>query len=277
MAGSSRLLHPVMPFVNLYVKVTNRCNAACPFCSNSGCLEAISFDLPKLHECISEILDKGLVLNRICITGGEPSLCPDLTTRIVDEISKRDDCSWTRLQLNTNGLTAQAQSLMRLPRWDSISVSFHHYNPKRLSELMGYDISEELLDFKGADRAKMNLSSNLIKGYIDSAAEVEKMVEFAISKGVLNVGFVGLMDVNQYCRNHYVDIKSIDFESIPYMSKVDERISLSCSCENYFYKRDSSVVSIYVRHTHDVFYCASSLLFDGHNLRQGFHSDNIIY
>lgn len=270
-------LHPVAPFVNLYVKVTNRCNAACPFCSNASCREEISFDLTKLHECISEILDKGLVLNRICLTGGEPSLCAEITTRIVNEIQSRDDCSWVRLQLNTNGLTEQAQVLMRLPRWDSISVSFHHYDPKRLSELIGHEISEELLEFKGVDRAKMNISCNLIKGYIDNAVEVEKMVEFAISKGVFHIGFVGLMDVNQYCKEHYIDIRSLDFDSIPNMSKVEERIAPACSCCNYFYRSKGRLASVYARHTDDIFYCASSLLFDGQYLRQGFHSDNIIY
>lgn len=67
--------HPISPSVNLFVKVTKGCNAHCPFCSNAGCLNSTSpFDVDKLICIIHELKDNGIIVNRVNITGGEPSL-----------------------------------------------------------------------------------------------------------------------------------------------------------------------------------------------------------
>lgn len=159
---------PISPSVNLFVKVTKGCNAHCPFCSNAGYQSPTSpFDVDKLICIIHELKNKGIIVNRVNITGGEPSLVSPLVGRILSAIEKErfDD---VHLHLNTNGVTDQAQDLMQHPRWDSISMSLHHYDTERLSELYGCKLSTQLFQFKGVNKQIVNFSCNLVKGYIDN-------------------------------------------------------------------------------------------------------------
>ena len=74
------------PMVNIFVKVTNGCNAHCLFCSNAG--EAHlgnSFNREKLIEIARELKRQGIRLNRISITGGEPSIVPDLVKEVLED------------------------------------------------------------------------------------------------------------------------------------------------------------------------------------------------
>ena len=168
--------------------------------------------------------------------------------------------------------------MMRHPRWDSISMSLHHYDVSKLSELYGCRIPEKAFDFEGIDLQKVNSSCNLVKGYIDNAEEAHKMLDFNLDLGIPRVGFVALMKVNDYCREHFVDLEDIHLDSIPhvYFTKSMNRGS-DCKCSNYLYNRDLKILEIYMRNYANPNYCESSLVYDGEYLRQGFHQDNIIY
>jgi molybdenum cofactor biosynthesis enzyme MoaA len=270
--------HPVEPSVNLFVKVTKGCNAHCLFCSNTGAsVPNTPFNVPKLFEIIRLLLASGISVNRVNITGGEPSVVMDLVGRILLKMSE-PDYSDIHLHLNTNGLLPQSQELMRHPRWDSISMSLHHYDTAKLSELYGCRIAESAFDFSGIDMQKLNSSCNLIKGYIDNAEEARKMLDFNISFGVPRIGFVALMKVNDYCREHFVDLEEIHLESIPhvYFTRSMNRGG-NCKCSNYLYNKDLKILEIYMRNYANPHYCESSLVYDGEYLRQGFHENNIIY
>lgn len=268
----------VRPFVNLFVKVTNGCNAHCLFCSNAGA-ESISskFDVPKFISIIKKLLESSVRVNRVNITGGEPAVVSSLVYDILKQVEDNHLDS-VHLHLNTNGLLPQSQELMRHPRWDSISMSLHHYDRAKLSELYGCRIPERAFDFEGINLQKVNSSCNLIKGYIDNAEEARKMLDFNIDLGIPRIGFVALMKVNDYCREHFVDLEDIQLESIPhvYFTKSMNRGS-DCKCSNYLYNRDLKILEIYMRNYVNPYYCESSLVYDGEHLRQGFHQDNIIY
>ena len=268
----------IVPSVNLFVKVTKGCNAHCKFCSNANSTDASSvFSIPKLINVIKELKGKGICVNRINITGGEPSVVSPLVYKILDAVEENsfDD---VHLHLNTNGLLPQSQEMMRHPRWDSISMSIHHYDVSKLSELYGCRIPEKAFDFEGIDLQKVNSSCNLVKGYIDNAEEAHKMLDFNLDLGIPRVGFVALMKVNDYCREHFVDLEDIHLDSIPhvYFTKSMNRGS-DCKCSNYLYNRDLKILEIYMRNYANPNYCESSLVYDGEYLRQGFHQDNIIY
>lgn len=273
-----RVGQPISPSVNLFVKVTNGCNAHCPFCSNAGCQSSTSpFDVDKLICIIHELKDNGIIVNRVNITGGEPSLVSPLVVRILSAIEKErfDD---VHLHLNTNGVTDQAQDLMQHPRWDSISMSLHHYDTERLSELYGCKLSTQLFQFKGVNKQIVNFSCNLVKGYIDNKEEVQKMLNLTLDLGIHRIGFVALMPVNDFCKEHFVDINDIPFSELPhvYFTGAKDR-GVNCKCSNYLYNRDLKILEIYMRNYANPRYCESSLVFDGEFLRQGFYSDNIIY
>lgn len=268
---------PIVPSVNLFVKVTNACNARCRFCSNADKIkDGQDFDLSKLLDIIRELQKNKILVNRINVTGGEPSVIPVLVNKILStmEAAEFNDI---HLHLNTNGLLPNSKELMKHPRWDSISISLHHYNKERLSELYGTPILETAFEFTGIDLDKVNASCNLVKGYIDNTEEVEKMMRFVIELGLPRLGFVALMKVNDYCVKHFIDFTKIDFAQIPHLYFTESRNrGNDCKCSNYLYNHAGKILEIYMRNYANYKYCESSLLYDGKYLRQGFHDNNII-
>lgn len=265
------------PSVNLFVKVTNSCNANCAFCSNEReRSEDHGFDLDKLSLIIDEIMCGNISLNRINITGGEPSCVKDRVEKILGRMSDESHKD-IHLHLNTNGLLHSSQELMRNQRWNSISISLHHYDRDRLSELYRTSIPEDALEFRDIDMMKVNVSCNLIKGYIDSQEGAHRMMDLCIDKGISRLGFVGLMKVNDFCCQHFVDLEDLHLDRIPHCYFTESRDrGKDCMCSNYLYNRDLKVLDVYMRHYVNPAYCESSLLYDGEFLRQGFHSNNII-
>lgn len=278
-SGPFGMTRKMRPFVNLYIKVTDGCNAQCRFCCNAGMCKSPVFILSKLFECIEEINRKGIGINRICLTGGEPSLCYDRVGEIIKFVQDTPYCAATQLQLNTNGLSVDSHRLMRWNRLDIISVSLHHYDVERLQEIYGCKIDREIANYTGVDPRKLNVSCNLIKGYIDSAEEVKNYLDFVALKGIRTVGFVSLMKMNDYCCEKFIDYSEIELEAVPNLILTRERHRESvCKCRNYIYRSENdSMVEVYMRENMAPEYCASSLLYDGEYLRQGFNIDNIIY
>ena len=268
----------ISPFVNLFVKVTNGCNARCLFCINADAkLTNKAFDIDKLEDIILKLKEQSIKVNRLNITGGEPSVVSPLVENILQRMDGKvfDDI---HLHLNTNGLLPQSQELMRHPRWDSISMSLHHYDIDKLSELYGSKIHEDAFKFEGVNKQKLNVSCNLIKGYIDNPEEAHKMLDFALELGIPRIGFVALMKVNDYCKERFIDLEDIHIDTIPhvYFTKSMNR-GKDCKCSNYLYNKDLKILEIYMRNYANPQYCESSLMFDGEYLRQGFHDNNIIY
>ena len=268
---------PIEPSVNIFVKVTKGCNAHCLFCSNAGAtVPTTPFNIPKLLDIIKELEDKGIRLNRVNITGGEPSVVSPLVEEILQKM-EGTGFSDIHLHLNTNGLLPESQMLMCHPRWDSISMSLHHYDLSKLSELYGYPIPETAFDFEGIDLQRVNASCNLIKGYIDRPQEAARMLDFALELGLPRLGFVALMKVNAYCRDHLVDLEDIRIDTIPHVYfTTSMNRGEDCKCSNYLYNKNTKILEIYMRNYANPYYCESSLVYDGAYLRQGFYEDNII-
>ena len=268
----------ISPFVNLFVKVTNGCNARCLFCSNADAKPTYkTFDIDKLEDIVLKLKEQSIKVNRLNITGGEPSVVSPLVENILQRMDGKvfDDI---HLHLNTNGLLPQSQELMRHPRWDSISMSLHHYDIDKLSELYGCKIHEDAFKFEEVNKQKLNVSCNLIKGYIDNPEEAHKMLDFALELGIPRIGFVALMKVNDYCKERFIDMEDIHIDTIPhvYFTKSMNR-GKDCKCSNYLYNKDLKILEIYMRNYANPQYCESSLMFDGEYLIQGFHDNNIIY
>ncbi len=275
--GQSRP-QPIPPAVNLFVKVTDSCNARCAFCSNGGCHnDSAVFNHNKLWVVVDELRKNGILINRINITGGEPAVVLAVVNRILEQASN-DQYRDIHLHLNTNGLLPSSQELMRHPRWNSISMSLHHYDREVLSEIYGVKIPVSAFSFDGVNMDIVNASCNLIRGYIDCNTEVEKMLKFAISLGLLRLGFVSLMKVNDYCTDYYVDFDEIDFAAMPHLYFTESRNrGADCKCTNYLFNHNGKILEVYMRNYANPTYCESSLMYDGQFLRQGFHNDNIIY
>ena len=269
---------PIEPSVNLFVKVTKSCNAHCLFCSNrDATTPSLPFNVSKLLTIVRELMDSGIMVNRVNITGGEPSVVSPLVEDILQKMSE-PEVSSIHMHLNTNGLLPPSQKLMRHPRWNSISMSLHHHDLSKLSELYGCEIPDTAVRFEGIDRQRLNASCNLIKGYVDTPEEASKMLDFALELGLPRLGFVALMKVNDYCRDHFVELEDIHLDTIPhvYFTRSMDR-GEDCKCSNYLYNKNLKILEIYMRNYANPQYCESSLVYDGEYLRQGFHQNNIIY
>lgn len=269
---------PIPKAVNLFVKVTNCCNARCAFCSNGSSHKDIEeFDQVKLWNIVDELRARDILVNRINITGGEPSMYPEIVNQILDTATS-EQYHKIHLHLNTNGLLPASQAMMRHLRWNSISMSIHHYDLKKLTDIYGVPISKKAFAFENIDLDRVNASCNLMRGYIDSNTEVERMLKYAITLGLPRLGFVALMRVNDYCHDHYVDFDEIKFEAIPHLYFTESRNrGNDCKCSNYLYNHSGKILEVYMRNYANPNYCESSLMYDGQYLRQGFHDDNVIY
>ncbi len=267
---------PVPPSVNIFVKVTNGCNAHCRFCSNAGAAPVGHFHMDKLRLVIAEVQRAGLIVNRLNVTGGEPACVPQRVGQLL-EMMDEPAFRGIHVHLNTNGLLPDSQRLMRHPRWDSISVSLHHYDLARLSELYGVEIADDVFRFTDIDMMKVNASCNLIRGYIDSTEQAHRMMDFCLDHHFTRLGFVGLMPVNDFCRRNMVPLDELRMDDIPHCHFTEsQHRGKDCKCSNWLYNNRLRVLEVYMRHYLNPTYCESSLLYDGEHLRHGFHSDNII-
>ena len=135
---------PIPKAINLFVKVTDYCNARCAFCSNGGSHKDIAeFNHVKLWEVVDELRNKGIIINRINVTGGEPSIFPETVNQIL-EIASSDQYHNIHLHLNTNGLFPASQVMMRHTRWNSISMSLHHYDRNKLSDIWCFYLGKSI-------------------------------------------------------------------------------------------------------------------------------------
>ena len=77
----------VPPAVNLFVKVTDGCNARCLFCSNAGAPHTTGpFDTAKLFSVVDELQRNRIIINRFNITGGEPAVVAPLVEELLQEL-----------------------------------------------------------------------------------------------------------------------------------------------------------------------------------------------
>lgn len=268
------------PYINMYVTMTNACNAKCPFCCN-GKNEGIKidFDYYKFYYLVHEI-QKQITINKLSFTGGEPSLNMDLLGRCVETVKKANKEIFAII--NTNGVNLS--ELDKISKYfDSIALSRHFYNDEINNEIFGTDTVAQSSDIKAfTHKDILHFSCNLQKGYIDIPRKVMLYLEEASKLGVSDIGFVSLMPCNDYCKEKFVDFTDVDFSAIEnlYISK-EWNQKTYCRCRNYLYmpkneETDVDVVSVYTRYYVDPTHSLSTLVYDGKYLRQGFGGDIII-
>lgn len=269
---------------NLYIKITDYCNAKCPFCSNQSsipCKENI--DLDKLELVLKELHGKNL-LSRISITGGEPLLYIDRLNKILNKIFEVIPDAF--VTLNTNGINFdKIRQLDSLSKLEGIHISRHHYDDKRNSELFGVKTAT-MQDIKGlydyvSNKRLIRLNCLLIKGNIDNQEEVKKYLEQASQIGVFRVGFVSLMPSNQYCLDNFVNFNDIfqtlDSEFFSTHHFYDTSI---CECCNGIYvAKNGKLVEYYARMTKELScdYMRQLVYTTSNELSVGFNQKKIVF
>lgn len=234
----------------LYINLTDRCNARCPFCVNPAVgQEAHTVSPALLRRTLTQIRD---CVSGVSITGGEPMLYPSLvdeTAALVTEILGES----VPLELVTNGTRLpQTAALRSYDRFSGIHVSRHCIDDGANAALMGADTPSwtRLREFlSGTPNAwKITLNCVLQKGGVENLDDARAYLEKAAEAGVKNVSFVGMFPANPYCREQYVSPKNLTFSG-------DDRFSIwtqqqdhdFCSCAGGDYHSENGYIRFYYR------------------------------
>ena len=250
------------PYINLYVQFKG-CNANCKFCEFKNC--ANTFNLPKFENVILE-LSKQIELRKISLTGGEATINKNFY-KVVDIVKPYTNF----LVVNTNG-----SNLIEMynngydKKFESIALSRHHYNDEINNEILGLE-SISSNDLEQMKLKNLHFSCNLQKDYINSKEEIYKYLDFVSSIGYDDVGFVSLMDINNYTKEQLVDFEKLELISDRYYKIKEWRYKDFCKCNNYLYLTENGdVVKVYSRYNMKPSNSISNLVFDGENLKTGF-------
>lgn len=258
------------PYVNLYTRVTNVCQANCSFCEFHGS-DTNKFKIEKFEKMLTE-LSAQVRINKVSFTGGEPTLASGSLTGALKVVKKLHHRIFT--VVNTNGcrLTKLNNVIQYI---DSIALSRHHYDDSKNAKLFGLEESPttnaDIEFFK--NKNKLHLSCNLVKGYIDSTDECYEYIDFYSKLGVHDYGFVSLMGVNDYAKEHLVDFEGVELGKMPNtINSKQWRFGDSCKCNNYMTLDTNGDVShSYARYAMKSAECVGMLVYDQNVLKVGFN------
>ena len=260
------------PYISIYVRFKG-CNAKCKFCEFQS--DAASFNEEKFEHVLREI-KSNIFISKISFTGGEPTLNYPLFRRVVDIAEKISPVSSFVLNSNGHNLNKVLTDDIRV---DNISLSRHHYIDKINNDILGFKSisANQIKEYNDRLPGLIHLSCNLIKGYIDTRERAYTYLEKASKIGANSVGFVSLMPINQYCKDNFVDFRSLNLISKRFNQTRQLRYKDICICHNYFYipKNMGPLVHVYTKNTYRPFDMTTSLVFDGQNLKLGYGNEII--
>ena len=265
------------PYINLYVQ-SKGCNARCGFCEYQNI--GNQFNLKKFENFLKQ-LSSEIKVRKISFTGGEPTLSySNFHLRL--EVA-REYLPESFFVVNTNGLNLKkliaSDDYLLL---DSIALSRHAVSDEDNRSILGFNAPSEndlLSAIQSVENKELfHFSCNIIKNYVDSESKVLEYLEWCSCLGITDVGFVSLMAVNDFAKEHFVDFDSFNFEGNERLvkTKIWNRKD-SCRCNNYLYipYNCENVVKVYNRYVYSKS-GANNFVFDGEYFRKGFGGE-IIY
>lgn len=266
--------------LTLYIHINKICNARCEFCNiYKQCTPRVEFDFHKLSEVLIELISVNK-LGRIAITGGETFLDIEVLDNLLSTIKKIVESPIVTINTNASMLHKIYQ-LKNIDVLTEIRISRHHYLDEKNDSIFSTkcatlsDISQAVKTYGTI----IKLNCNLVKGYIDNPLEVSKYLDTVSSIGILEVGFVGLMPFNQYCRDHYVDYSSFNFSDnfLQVRNLYDRNI---CQCDNFLYSspKTCKIMQVYFRQVLELKcpYCRQFTYSYDNNFIAGF-GEQVIY
>ena len=255
------------PYFNLYIRVTDSCQASCRFCVYHSS-DQRRFDAKKFNEVLKYLKAHKVKINKVALTGGEPALNPIHQKAIVDLIR----LSYPRVHttINTNGINLK-QTINAGAQ--CVSLSRHHFDDKINFEIFGtreVPTTEQLRKLDKKDT--VHLRCNLIDGLIDSKKKMFEFIDWGAELSFSDFGFVSLMPVNPYCKSNFVDHSVCQFEDAPNTKLAYyQSDTVGCNCKNYLHFTErGELVKIYSRVNGAYTECESTLVYDVDTLKVGF-------
>ena len=189
----------------LYINLTDRCPAACPFCVARDAMNCSGhISLEKMKTALYRIHP---ILSGVSITGGEPLTEPAClleAAEIVHEVAGPD----VELDLATNGYHISSLNPEMFNHFTTIHISRHAVSDVDQNRIMGWKAPsiQELKDWIGKlqDPGLIVFNCVLQKGGVENEQDVRDYMEMAANAGVQNVSFISMFDAGQYCRDYYV-------------------------------------------------------------------------
>jgi pyruvate-formate lyase-activating enzyme len=169
------------------------------------------------------------------VTGGEPSLSRRLPA-VLAEVGKR---AFHRKVVNSNGSGFSIGGVDELVKAGitHVNLSRHHYVEHRNQEVMRFSHAEWGTNERFIKAVRMihaagilvRVNCNLLAGYIDSAVEMSRFIEWCESFGVYNVSFsetfpLGVFDHNLPIEVGYAERMAVELRTI--VSQLDAEFIL---------------------------------------------------
>lgn len=262
-------------YVNLYVKITDSCNANCSFCEYHDKESSFTFDFEKFKYILETLTKKNVHIHKVSFTGGEPTTNKTLLQKCVEEVGALK--YKPLVVVNTNGFALKW--LNSLYGVSSISLSRHVLDDFTSFKVMRSKSVATLKEIKAVGSSKVHLTCNLLRGSIDSEESIISYLEQAKSLGVYDVGFVSLMKINSFCEQYHVDFNDIVFTNPRIVCNKEWSYKDVCRCKNFLYlpKNGNKIVKFYSRYRcKNEVDSESNYVFDGKYLRSNF-GGKIIY
>lgn len=199
------------PRLWLYINVTDRCNAKCPFCANGKRSLTEKVDLIKFQNTL-EIISP--YVSGVSFTGGEPMLDPLLLCTMVDIADQVLDKN-VEFDMVTNGTNlSMIPAMPALNRLSSIHISRHAVDDDDNKSLMmwndapEWDSIREMVS-KMFDPGAIVLNCVLQKGGVQDINDVCLYLDKAIEAGIQNTSFISMMPANSFCIENYVSPETL--------------------------------------------------------------------
>ena len=167
---------------DLRISLTQRCNLRCVFCHMEGQPASTQEISPGEIESVVRV-GAGLGIDRVKLTGGEPTLRSDIV-EIVGRISPLVD----EVSMTTNGLLLERLAKpLKAAGLDRVNVSLPSVDPAVYESLTGVDgCAAAIRGIHAASEAGLRpikLNVVALEGETDSPESVDRLVEFAQDVG----------------------------------------------------------------------------------------------
>lgn len=267
------------PYTNIQVVVTRHCNANCKFCTYHDNSDKTGFNFELFKRGLFEIRNK-VDIPTVTFTGGETTLELETLQRCCEFVRRFDPS--IRVKVNTNG-----RILKQLLDWDIwwISLSRHSTDDKENEEIFGVSglpTLEDLRLINDTQMKKMHVSCNIIEGYVDTFKKMIDFIDIVGDTGIPDIGFVSLMGVNKYAREHSIDFNVLNIHNTDRLmlgTKCEYVKEDRCICKCHTYSaltKSNKLLVAYNRFVVDNTSNESNIVFNINKWQQGFSGSDIL-
>jgi cyclic pyranopterin phosphate synthase len=180
----------------LRISVTDRCNMHCVYCMPSNNTDWFEQDNILSYEEIIRLvtLFVGLGIEKIRVTGGEPTVRPKIES-LIQALSKINGIK--SISMTTNGLLLQEKvQQLKAAGLGSVNISLDTFRADRFKSMCGIDgVAKTLTSIRTAYDAglKVKINTVIMRGWNDD--EVEDFAIFARDTGLI-VKFIEFMPLD---------------------------------------------------------------------------------